>query len=72
MRYLDNIEKVAVYGSVTALVVVMILLLIFYPFILIWALNKLIPVLAIEYSFINWFASLIIVFIFSSTKVKIK
>ena len=72
MRYLDNTEKVTVYGAITGMVIFIILLLIFFPFILIWALNTLIPALAIEYSFINWFASLVIIFLFSSKNITTK
>lgn len=72
MKYLDNTEKVTVYGAITGMVIFIILLLIFFPFILIWALNTLIPALAIEYSFINWFASLVIIFLFSSKNITTK
>ena len=35
------------------------------PFVLIWALNTLFPLLAIEYSFINWIAVCVIHLFFS-------
>lgn len=41
-------------------IVLIVCAIIFGPFVTIWALNTLFPVLAIEYSFMTWLAVIII------------
>lgn len=43
-----------------ALVIVLLLVIIFSPFIAIWSLNTLFPLLAIPYTFETWLASLLL------------
>ena len=43
-----------------ATIAAIILLIIFFPFALVWALNTLFPVLNIPYSLETWFASIVL------------
>jgi hypothetical protein len=43
-----------------ALMILLILIVVFSPFIAIWSLNTLFPVLAIPYTFETWLASLLL------------
>lgn len=43
-------------GGIILLFLVLLLILIFAPFITIWALNTIFPILAIQYSFWTWLA----------------
>lgn len=42
------------------LVILLILVIIFWPFVLLWSINTLIPALSIPYSFTTWLATVII------------
>ena len=56
-----NLQKVNLPTTgIVLLILLMILLICFTPFIVIWALNTLFPILAIQYSFWTWLAMLII------------
>ena len=47
--------------TVFGLIIAIILLLVFWPFVGIWTLNTLFPTLAIGYSFETWLAMLILI-----------
>jgi hypothetical protein len=46
--------------NITLIVVLALVVIIFSPFIAIWSLNTLFPVLAIPYTFETWLASLLL------------
>ena len=47
-------------GQVLLLVLLVVLLVIFGPLIIIWALNTLFPLLAINYGFFQWLAVVVL------------
>lgn len=51
--------------TVAMIIVAIVLIIIFGPFALIWALNTLFPVLIIPYTFKTWLASLFITGVFA-------
>jgi predicted lysophospholipase L1 biosynthesis ABC-type transport system permease subunit len=55
-----------------AFIAVVIGLVIFWPFVLIWGLNTLFPVLAIPFTFWTWLATLVITMTFGRTSVNKK
>ena len=46
--------------NITLIIVLLLLVIIFSPFIAIWSLNTLFPLLAIPYTFETWLASLLL------------
>ena len=55
-----------------AFVAIVIGLIIFWPFVLIWGLNTLFPVLAIPFTFWTWLAALVVTMTFGRTTVNKK
>lgn len=53
-------------------VIAMIGMVIFWPFILIWGLNTLFPVLAIPFTFWTWLAALIVTMTFGRSTTNVK
>lgn len=51
-------------------VLLFIALIILWPFVIIWALNTLFPVLMIPFTFWTWLAMLVVTATFASKKVK--
>jgi len=47
-------------AGVIALVAVIVLAVIFWPFAILWAINTIFPVLAIQYNFWTWLAVLVL------------
>lgn len=58
--------------GVLCLIVFVVLLIIFMPLLVIWALNTLFPVLAIDYTLKTWFAIIIVAGIFAGASHKSK
>ena len=58
--------------AVLIAIIVIILILIFAPFLTIWSLNTLFPVLAIPYTMETWAATVIITGVIQSTNLGIK
>jgi len=46
---------------VSFIIVLIVIVFVLSPLALIWAINTLFPVVAIEYSFINWFAASVVI-----------
>jgi hypothetical protein len=46
--------------NITLIIVLAIFLIVVFPFLLIWALNTLFPVLAIQYTFDTWLAVILV------------
>ena len=44
----------------TAAILIMLLIIVFSPFVTLWALNTLFPVLSIPYTFETWLATMIV------------
>lgn len=47
-------------GGILLLFLVLLLIIIFAPFLTIWALNTIFPILAIQYSFWTWLAMVLL------------
>ena len=47
-------------GGIILLFLVLLLIIIFAPFLTIWALNTIFPILAIQYSFWTWLAMMLL------------
>ena len=56
----ENLQQVNLpTAAIVMLIILLVALICFTPFIVIWALNTLFPVLAIQYSFWTWLAMLV-------------
>lgn len=56
--------------TVVFLLLLLVVLIAAGPLMVIWALNTLFPVLAIDYTIWTWFATLILMSIFSASHIK--
>lgn len=56
--------------TVVFLLLLLVVLIAAGPLLVIWALNTLFPVLAIDYTIWTWFATLILMSIFSASHIK--
>ena len=60
MNYLSKFKEGTSLALLAGLIVVIILLFIFAPFAVIWAINCLFPVLSIPYTFWSWLAVIVL------------
>jgi hypothetical protein len=58
--------------GVGAFLAFLVVLIIFWPFVVIWAANTLFPALAIPYTFWTWLATLIFTATFGKANVSVK
>ena len=56
--------------NITLIIVLLLLVIIFSPFIAIWSLNTLFPLLVIPYNFQTWLASLLLAGILKTSTMK--
>lgn len=68
--HIDLMKLFGVTGGIIAMLIILILVIIFGPLLLIWALNTLFPVLAIPYTIETWSAVMIIDFFVRQTKIQ--
>lgn len=53
-------------------IILVVLWIIFFPWVTIWAVNVLFPAAAIGYTFKTWCAALILITVFGKTSVEVK